>query len=496
MRLRAHGNLNLELRGPIFGRQTGAFMKSSKKCILLTMIWLLAALNAVSLRAQTTTALSGQSTASAELGPLSNHKVVLLILNDEIINPVTAKFITDGISRAENLNVPMILQMDTPGGMLSSTREIVKRILASKVPVITYVHPSGSRAASAGVFITYASHIAAMSPSTNIGAAHVVNIGGSWPSSSGNNSSDDGSSTTSQAIGSGQDVMSEKIMNDTLAWIEGLARLRKRNVEWAKSAVEHSKSITADEALQLHVINYIAGSIPDLLDKVNGTTVSVQGGVYLFQTHGAVLEKVELTTRQRILNALANPNIAYIFLLIGFGGLAYEMTHPGIVVPGVVGAICLLLAAYALQMLPTNYAAVLLIIAGIGMIIAEIKFTSYGLLTFGGAVCLFFGSLALFDAPGPFMGVSIAIIIPMVTITVAILGLLVLLVIRSRSLQLASGAASFIGETVEVVTPLNPTGRVFFNGTYWNATSNTPLAANSLARIVAMEKLKLIVEPV
>jgi membrane-bound serine protease (ClpP class) len=441
----------------------------------------------------------------------SREEVVVIKLDDEIINPVTARFIGEGIAEAEKADVPLVIQIDTPGGLLQSTREIVKKILGAKVPVITYVHPSGSRAASAGVFIAYASHIAAMSPSTNIGAAHVVNIGGSWPGRKSKKDDDNTDSSTTATQGrrksddhheqdeyeeETRDVMSEKIMNDTLAWIEGIARLRNRNAEWAKDAVNKSESITAEDALKLNVIDHVAKDIPELLSKIDGTTVPVQGGIYTIKSKGVTSRLVELTTRQRILNVLANPNIAYILLLIGFAGLAYEVTHPGLIIPGVGGAVALLLAAFALQMLPTNYAAVLLIVAGLGLIIAEIKFTSYGLLTFAGAVCLFFGSLALFDSPGPFMGVSLSVIIPVVFTVVGLLALLVYLVIRTHAIKPTVGMVSFVGDIAEVATPINPEGKVFYNGSYWNAVSTGPLAPGTKVRIVAMDKLRLLVEPI
>lgn len=470
----------------------------------------LAGFGAHSQTATTSTVTAEKATTSPGDRIQTRGEVVVIKLDDEIINPVTARFIGEGIAEAEKSDVPLVIQIDTPGGLLQSTREIVKKILGSKVPVITYVHPSGSRAASAGVFITYASHIAVMSPSTNIGAAHVVNIGGSWPGRK-NDDDDDSDSVSTGTQGrrkaedrhkqdeyeeETRDVMSEKIMNDTLAWIEGIARLRNRNVEWAKDAVNKSESVTAEEALRLNVIDHVAKDIPELLTKIDGTTVPVLGGVYTINAKNATTRLVELTTRQRILNVLANPNIAYILMLIGFAGLAYEVTHPGLIIPGVGGAVALLLAAFALQMLPTNYAAILLIVAGIGLIIAEIKFTSYGLLTLGGAVCLFFGSLALFDSPGPFMGVSLSVIIPVVTTVVALLALLVYLVVRTHSLKPSVGTSSIVGDIAEVATPINLEGKVFYNGSYWTAVSTGPIPVGTKVRIVAMDKLRLLVEPI
>lgn len=439
------------------------------------------------------------STTASSLAVTGARQVILARLNDEIINPVTSRFLMSAIDDAEKINAPVVIELDTPGGLLQSTRDLVKRILASKIPVITFVYPSGSRAGSAGVFVAYASHIAAMAPATNIGAAHVVDMTGRFTGTP------DGATTQVVSFAKGtSDIlrqlggspMEEKVMNDTLAWIEGLARLRGRNVEWAKAAVERSVSVTAEDALRLNVINYVAVDIDDLLRKVDGTTVTVADNrIYEIRSAGAPITTVELSTRQRILNTLANPNLAYILLLLGFAGLAYEVTHPGFFFPGLVGAVCLLLAALALQMLPTNYAAVLLIIAGLGLIVAEVKFHTYGFLTLLGAACLFFGSLAMFDARGPFIGVSIELIVPVVIAITTLLALLVTLVIRSHGRQPSIGPASYIGATAEVMVPLEPNGKVFFNGTLWDAGCDHFVGRGTPVKIIGMERLKLRVEP-
>lgn len=424
-------------------------------------------------------------------------QVLVAKIEDESIYPVTARFMMDSIGEAENRNVPLILQMDTPGGLLQPTRELVKRILASKVPVITYVYPNGSRAASAGVFITYASHLAAMAPSTNIGAAHIVDVFGRWKRSinEGKTSETLTSPVPSLSPEGDDEVMNEKLMNDTLAWIEGIAHLRGRNADWARLAVTKSESITADEAVRLHVVDFVSPDIQDLLRKADGRTVAVQGGTYTLHTLNATPVFLELSLRQRMLNVLANPNVAYLLLLLGFTGLVYEITHPGLLAPGIAGAVCLLLAAFALQMLPTNYVAILLLMAGIGMIVAEIKVTSYGLLTLGGAICLFIGSLALFNQPGPFIGVSLSVIITVVGATVGLLVLLVILVVRTHHLPPAVGASTYIGEVAEVARALSPEGKVFFNGTYWDAVSTIRVPRGAKVRIVAVDKLRLLVEP-
>jgi membrane-bound serine protease (ClpP class) len=449
----------------------------------------------------TSSIASSPSTATTEFRP---SKVLVARLNDESINPVTSRFVIDTISRAESENAMVVLELDTPGGLLQSTREIVKRIIGSTVPVATYVYPSGSRAASAGMFITLSSHVAAMAPSTNIGAAHVVDITGSWPTSPQGREATGTLDILGQnplmpgggpAMPSPKDVMSEKVMNDTVAWARGIAELRGRNAEWAKAAIQRSASVTAQEAVQLGVVDFVAVDLADLLTKADGRTLRLATRDVVLRSAGISSEVVELSGRQRILAVLANPNIALLLLMIGFAGLMYEITHPGILVPGVVGVVALLLAALALNMLPTNYAAILLIIAGIGLIIAEIKFTSYGLLTLGGAVCLFFGALALFDQPAPFIGVSLTAVTAIVGSTVALMVLLVFLVIRAQSRRPAMGEESFVGATAEVVRALEPKGKVFYDGTYWNAVSPVFVAKGEKVRIVGAQRLTLMVEP-
>lgn len=290
--------------------------------------------------------------------------------------------------------------------------------------------------------------------------------------------------------------MSEKVMNDTLAWIESIARLRGRNVEWARKAVERSESIVAEDAARLNVVDLVAKDLPELLEKIDGRKVAVENGEFVLATAGASPTYLELNARQRILNVLANPNIAYILLLIGLAGLLYEITHPGLLIPGTIGVICLLLAALALQMLPTNYAAILLIIAGVGLIIAEIKITSYGLLTLAGATCLLFGSLALIETQEGFMGVSFGVVLPAVGTLVGLLVLLVYLVVRVHTRQVAVGEESFAGQEGEALTDLAPFGKVFFNGTYWDATAASgSISKGQRVTIVRTDHMRLIVEP-
>jgi len=444
-------------------------------------------------------AVAADTTSSAlmKTSP-SPRKVFVARLEDEMINPVTAQFLCEAIDRAEAENAVVIIQLDTPGGLLQSTREIVKRELTARVPVVVYVAPPGARAASAGVFITLASHVAAMAPGTNIGAAHVVDVTGSWPV---RDRLFDAATTASLVTGARpivdpREVMSEKIMNDTLAWVEAIAQVRGRNAAWARETVEKSISVTASRAVELHAVDLIAENLDDLLTRLDGRQVQIDSQSRTLHTRGAVVEVLTLSESQRILNVLANPNVALLLLLLGLILLGYEVAHPGVWIPGVTGIICLLLAALALKMLPTNYAAILLILLGIGLLIAEIKITSYGLLTVFGAICIFFGALAMFQQPRPFIGVTLSFIAPLVLVIVGLVLLLVYLVTRSQLRTPATGVESFAGKTAEVIRPLQPEGKVFFNGTYWDAVwKGVGNPSARVVRIVGMAGMKLIVEP-
>lgn len=429
--------------------------------------------------------------------------VMILQLDNEIINPVTAEYIATTLERAEEIGaVCVIIEMDTPGGLLESTRDIVKRILNSRVPVVVYVYPSGSRAASAGVFITLASHIAAMAPSTNIGAAHPVSIGGEQMpptpeeepgpiKQADKDATPEEKSTTEDKKPTAQDVMSEKIVNDTSAWIRALAEYRNRNAVWAEEAVRKSVSLTETEALENNVVDLIATSVEDLVAKINGREVTLKDKKHRLNTSNAVLQRVKMSQRQRLLNILANPNIAYLLLMLGFYGLLFEITHPGGIFPGVAGAFCLVLAAYALQMLPINYAGLLLIAMGILLFLAEVKVTSYGLLTVGGLISLTVGSLMLIRAPQPFTGVSLSFILPVVIATALIVGFLVSLVIKSHSRHASTGKEGLIGKTGFVEKDLDPRGKVFVHGEIWEAESNEPLQKGTAIKVVGVEGMLL-----
>ena len=310
------------------------------------------------------------------LGNTEEKAPVYTIEVDGIINPATAKFITESIDQAmEKGGQCLIIQLDTPGGLMESMRIIVKRILASNIPIIVYVAPSGARAASAGVFITLASHIAVMAPGTHIGAAHPVTLG---------------------AEGKESKTMTEKIVNDTISYIKTIAKGRGRNVEWAEQAVKKSVSITEEEAVKLRVVDFISPDLQDLLTKIDGKVIKFDGGVTrTLLTKGVKPQSMQMSWRYRLLDIISNPTIAYILLMLGIYGVFFELSNPGAILPGVVGGIFLILAFYALQMLPINYAGLALILFAIILFIAEIKVVSHGLLAVGGVISLFLGSIML-----------------------------------------------------------------------------------------------------
>jgi len=380
--------------------------------------------------------------------------------------------ITGAIEEAETDGAEaLIIELNTPGGLDESMREIIKRILASGVPVIIYVSPAGSRAASAGVFMTISAHIAAMAPGTNIGAAHPVNIGGEMDS-----------------------VMSEKIANDAAAYIKSLANKRGRNAEWAQEAVYKSVSITEYEALEKNVIDIVATDIRDLLDKCEGRAVELPDTSVILATKGAELKRIEISFANRILEVISNPNIAYILMTIGMMGLYFEFANPGAIIPGVVGAICLLLAFFAFSTLPINYAGLLLIILGVILFVAELKIVSHGVLTIGAIVSLFFGSIMLIETDVPYMDISLSVIIPMVAVTAAFFIFAIWLALRAQGRKVTTGVEGMVGEVGTASTDISESGTVYIHGEYWNAQSDDPIPKGEKIKVVAVDGLILKVE--
>lgn len=455
----------------------------------------------------------------AASGSTQSSSVVHIIqLDDNTINPVTAEYITTAIEDAEKANAQcLVIKMDTPGGLLNSTRTIVKRMLTAKVPVVVYISPSGSRAGSAGVFITYASHVAAMAPSTNIGAAHPVQMGkkdvpkdGSWEElrelieelkdKKQNNAAPSEETVekenSAEETPSDQDPMESKILNDTVAFIKAIAHQRGRNETWAVESVVKSSSITNDEALAQGVIEIIAESDDDLLAKLNGRVVNIDGQEVTLRTKEASKQYVMMDSRQKFFNILADPNIAYFLLILGFYGLLYEITHPGFGVPGILGAIFMILAFYSMQTLPTNYAGLALMILGLVLLVSEAFIPGFGLLTLGGLTCLILGSMLLFESADPVMRVSLSAIFTFSVTTAAVTLFLVRRFVLSRRMKVQGGREGLIGETGHVTIAIRPDkeGKVFVHGEIWNAVSDIMLAINDKIVVKEIQGLTLKVE--
>jgi len=371
---------------------------------------------------------------------------------DGIINPVAADFIGQAIKQASNDSAEcLVIELDTPGGLVESTRLIIKDMLASDVPVVVYVTPSGARAASAGTFITIASHIAAMTPGTHIGAAHPVTLQGG----------DDEKST-----------MFKKLENDMAAYIKSMATQRGRNAEWAEKAVRESVSITAEEALKNNIIDLICKGTKELLEKINGRKVIIKENEKTLNTAGASINRIEMSFQQKFFNIISDPNIAYILFLVGLVGIYFELQSPGLIFPGIAGVISLILAFFGMQTLPINYAGLALIIFGIFLFIIELYVPSYGLLTTGGVISFVLGSMMLIDTPYPFLRISLGVIIPVALAIAAIFFFVVGAVIRAHRAPVKTGYEGLIGEHGTADTDILEHGKISVHGEIWDAESD------------------------
>jgi len=400
--------------------------------------------------------------------------LVYVATYEGVINPVSAEYINHVLAEAQEATATaVVIRLDTPGGLDTSMRLIIKDITSSPVPVIVYVSPSGGRAASAGVFILYAAHIAAMAPGTNVGAAHPVAMGG----------------------GEMDAVMKEKVENDAAAYIKSIAAKRGRNVKWAEDAVRKSVSVTEKEALALKVIDLIADDVPSLLKAIDGRQVITGAGKVVLHTKGALLKDFPMGWRLEALKGLSDPNIAFILMTLGTIGLLAELYNPGAILPGIVGAISLILAFYSLQTLPVNYAGVLLIILGIVLFILEIKVTSYGLLSLGGLAALIFGALLLVKTDAPFLKVSLSFIIPTAVLVGTVLMTLTWIAVRTQRRRSVTGAEGMVGTIALAKTDVAPRGRVFVHGEIWDAVSDEPIREGEEARIKGVSGLTLKVAP-
>ena len=400
---------------------------------------------------------------------------VVVATYEGVINPVAAEYVNDVLTSAQATSAhAVVLRLDTPGGLDTSMRLIIKDITGSPIPVIVYVSPSGGRAASAGVFITMAAHVAAMAPGTNIGAAHPVAMGG----------------------GEMDNTMKEKVENDSVAYIKSIAEQRGRNVSWAEDAVRKSVSVTEQEALKLKIIDVVAEDLPALLKHVHGRTVPVSTGHTTLHTDGASIRDFPMGLRLELLKTLSDPNIAYLLMTIGTIGILAELYNPGAILPGVVGAISLILAFYSLQSLPVNYAGVLLFILGIVFFVLEATVTSYGLLAIGGVVSMVLGSLMLIKSDADFFQISWSVIVPVIITTAGVSLFMVGMGLRALRRSPQTGSEGMVGAIGVVKTALRPRGKLSIHGELWDAVSDQPAEEGASAKVLRVEGLTLYVTPI
>ncbi|MCA9753614.1 MAG: nodulation protein NfeD [Gemmatimonadetes bacterium] len=394
---------------------------------------------------------------------------------DDAITPVTVSFLRAALRDAEADGASaLVLRLDTPGGLLDATRDLVSDMFESPIPILVWVAPSGARAASAGAFLTMAGHVAAMAPGTNIGAASPVTIGGG---------------------GTPDSTMAHKMFNDTAAFARTIAERRGRNVEWAESAVRDAASITETEAVAEGVVDFVAGSLEDLLAQADGREVEVAGETVTLDLAGAVVDEKPLTLRFRLLSILANPNVAYVLMMLGIYGMFFELQNPGSIFPGVVGAICLILAFWSLQTFPLNLAGLLLIALAAVLFLIETQVPSHGLLTVGGVVAALLGSLMLFESPEPALRASLAVIIPMVVAMAVLFGVAAGLAVRTLGRKVVTGSEGMVGLVGEVKSALDPKGAVDVRGERWNAVASggEAIPVGAEVEVVAVDGLRLTV---
>ena len=392
------------------------------------------------------------SAPPAPTEPSADKPVVDVLTMDGAIQPISAQVIVQAIGRAErDKREALVIRLDTPGGLDTAMRDIIKRILISEVPVVVYVSPAGGRAASAGTFIAYAAHVSAMSPGTSIGAATPVNLGGG---------------------DTGKDL-ARKVRNDAVSYIRSLATQRGRNADWAEKAVREGGSLPEDEALRLHVVDYVARDLNELLRRIDGRKVTIAGLTRTLHTKDAQVHEVSATWRQKILGRILDPNIAYILFILGFYGILFELSNPGAILPGIVGGICLLLAFLAFQALPVNMTGLFLILFAMLLFIVDIKVQSHGLLAVGGIVSLVLGSLVLLSGDGGAMRVSLSVIVTVVIATVLFFGFVVGAGFRALRRKPLTGREGLVGERGVALTELGPhEGRIFVHGEYWVAEAD------------------------
>lgn len=415
-------------------------------------------------------ALAGTATAKQPAGPTSTKPEIDVLTVEGAIQPITAEVFREAIDKAEReKREALIVRLDTPGGLDTSMREIIKRILISEVPVVVYVSPSGGRAASAGTFITMSAHVAAMAPGTSIGAATPVNVGGG---------------------DIGKD-MANKVKNDAVSYIRSLAAQRGHNADWAEKAVREGASLGEEDAVKQKVVNFVARNVPALLDSLDGRQVTVAGTTRTLHTKGAVLHELSPSWRQQLLGRIIDPNVAYILFILGFYGLLFELASPGAILPGVVGGICILLAFLAFQALPVNMAGIFLILFAMVLFAVDVKAHTHGVLTLGGVTALFLGSLILLGgAPGT-MHVSYSVIVTVTAATTLFFVFVVGAAVRAQHRKPVTGIQGLMGERGTAATDLEPQGQVFVHGAYWTAEATEPISKGSAIVVDRVDGLTL-----
>ena len=414
----------------------------------------------------------------------TDAKIATVLEINGAIGPATSRYITKGLETARgNGSRVVVLQIDTPGGLDSAMRDIIRGILASPIPVISYVSPSGARAASAGTYILYASHVAAMAPATNLGAATPVSIGG-------------GNEQGKPPAAETESPMERKVVNDAVAYIRGLAELRGRNTDWAEQAVRGAASLSASAALKQNVIDVVAHDIPDLLSQIDGREVRIGDNHVKLATHDLAIANLKPDWRVELLSVITNPTIAYGLLLIGIYGLLFEGYNPGAVLPGVVGAISLLVALFAFQILSVNYAGLALVAVGVGMIVAEFFFPAFGSLGLGGLIAFVVGSLILFDTDTPGMNIGLPVIAGVATVGAIVIAAIAWVASRSLRRPVVTGVQTMVGATAEALETFIGKGTIRFGGEIWNALSASAVRAGQIVRITRVDGLTVWVEPV
>ena len=417
----------------------------------------------------------GSSATAVPSNSVDSYRVYELTIADAI-GPVTARFLVEGIAEAESEGFDaVLLHLDTPGGLDVAMRDMVQAILGSRIPVLVYVSPSGARAASAGLFIALAAPIAAMSPGTNIGAASPVSLGG--------------------GPASADTTMAKKVVNDSAAYIRSLAERWERNADWAEAAVRDGVSVSAEEAVRLGVVDLVAENREALFAALEGREVELASGSIELRLVGAKVEHFEMTGRDKILALLTHPSLAYLLLLAGTLGIALELYHPGAILPGTVGTISLILAFFALQQLPVTAAGILLLLLGMALFFLETQIASFGVLSVGGIVSLTLGSI-FFYRRDAMIGVSYSVILPTVLFFSAFLIFAATMAARAQKRKGLTGPEAMVGEIGEVVTALDPEGRIFVHGEYWSANSSQPIQLGARVRVRSVHGLRLEVEPI